>query len=85
MYSNKKNIKMQKNLHSKNNNIVKQKNLHYNINGEWLMKKNIIGKIIVIIMIIAATVEVGIAVGWFMLANIDSNKYNVDYNIEVVR
>ena len=40
MYSNKKNIKMQKNLHSKNNNIVKQKNLHYNINGEWLMKKN---------------------------------------------
>jgi len=49
------------------------------------MKKNIIGKIIVIVSIIAATVEIGISIGCYMLINIDVDKYSVKYNIEEVR
>lgn len=49
------------------------------------MKKNIVGKIITIICIICATIEVGIALGYFMLSNIDFNKYKTSYIVEIVR
>lgn len=49
------------------------------------MKKNIIGKIITIFTIIIVTVEIGIAIGYYMLLNIDFEKYNDTYSIEVVK
>ena len=49
------------------------------------MKKSIIGKIIIIIMIIAATIEIGITIACYMLTNIDIDKYQVDYNIQRVK
>ncbi len=49
------------------------------------MKKNKIGKFITIFAIIIATIEIGIGISYFMLINIDFNKYNYDYKIEVVK
>lgn len=49
------------------------------------MKKNKIGKFITIFAIIMATIEIGIGISYFMLINIDFDKYNNDYKIEVVK
>ena len=49
------------------------------------MKKNIVGKLITIFAIISATIEIGIAVGYYMLVNIDFDKYNSNYTIDVLR
>lgn len=48
------------------------------------MKKNIIGKIIVVLLVVATTIEVGITIGYYMLINMDFNKYNTSV-IEVVK
>lgn len=47
------------------------------------MKKNIINKIIIIIAIISATLEIGITIGCYIVANKDFNKFNTSYNIEL--
>lgn len=49
------------------------------------MKKNIVGRIITVLVIVSATIQVGVTIGYYMLANIDFNKYNTNYNIEIVR
>ena len=49
------------------------------------MKKSRVGKLILTLLIIAGTVEVGITIGYYMLVNIDFNKYNVEYQVEVVK
>ena len=49
------------------------------------MKKNKVGKFITIFAIIMATIEIGIGIGYYMLINIDFDKYNNDYKIEVVK
>lgn len=48
------------------------------------MKNSIVGKVITIITIISLTVEVGIGIGYYMLANMDFNKFNTNYKVEVV-
>lgn len=49
------------------------------------MKKNIVGKIITIISIVCVTIEVGVTIGYYMLAKMDFNKYNINYNIEIIK
>ena len=49
------------------------------------MKKNRIGKMITILSIITITIEVGIATAYYMLTNIDFNKYDDKYSIEVIK
>lgn len=48
------------------------------------MKRNKIDKIILIMSIIVATIEIGITIGYCMLTNIDFDKYN-NYNVEIVK
>lgn len=49
------------------------------------MKKNIIDKIIITLLVIATTIEVGITIGYYMLINIDFDKYNSSYNFSVIK
>lgn len=49
------------------------------------MKDNKIGKIIMIITIICATIECGIALGYYMISNIDFDKYKYEYTKEVIK
>ena len=49
------------------------------------MKKNKIGKFITVFSIIMATIEIGIGISYYMLINIDFDKYNNEYNVEVVK
>lgn len=49
------------------------------------MKKNIVGKIIAVLAIVCMTVEVGITLGYYMLVNIDFNKYDTVYKVEVLK
>lgn len=49
------------------------------------MKKNIVGRFITIFSIIMATIEIGIGISYYMLLNIDFNKYNNEYDIEIVK
>lgn len=49
------------------------------------MENNKIGKIITIFSIIMATIEIGIGISYYMLINIDFDKYNNDYKIVVVK
>lgn len=46
------------------------------------MRKNIIGKIITIILIVSSTIMIGMYLGICILVNTDFNKYN-NYIIEV--
>lgn len=48
------------------------------------MKKNMINKILKIFLICVCTIEIGIFIGYYILANTDFNKYNIDYNIEII-
>ena len=65
--------------------IVKKQNLNYKINGETLMKKSIIDKIIITLLVIATTIEVGVTIGYYMLVNMDFDKYNSTQDISVVK
>ncbi len=49
-----------------------------------MKKNNLINKIINIFLICMCTIEVGMAIGYYMLVNIDFNKYNNEYIIEVL-
>lgn len=49
------------------------------------MKKNRIGKFITTFAVIMATIEIGIGISYYMLVNIDFDKYNNKYDIEVVK
>lgn len=49
------------------------------------MKKNRVGRFITTFAVIMATIEIGIGISYYMLLNIDFNKYNNDYDIEVVK
>lgn len=49
------------------------------------MKNSLVGKIILIISIICVTIECGITIGYYMLSNIDFDKYNNEYKIEVIK
>lgn len=49
------------------------------------MKKNRVGRFITIFSIIMATIEIGIGISYYMLLNIDFDKYNNEYDIEIVK
>lgn len=49
------------------------------------MEKSRVGRFITIFAVIMATIEIGIGIGYYMLLNIDFNKYNNDYDIEVIK
>lgn len=49
------------------------------------MKKSIIGTIITFILVIAATVEIGITLGYYMIINMDYNTFENNYNIEIIK
>lgn len=49
------------------------------------MKKSIIGKIITIICIVFATIQIGVVMGVYILSNVDFDRYNTEYKIEVIR
>ena len=59
--------------------------LGYIRNTQYLMKNNKIGKFITIFSIIMVTIEIGIGISYYMLINIDFDKYNNDYKIVVVK
>lgn len=47
------------------------------------MKKSIIGKLITIVSIVCFTFEIGIALGYYMLAKIDFDKYQTQKEIKI--
>lgn len=49
------------------------------------MKKNIVGKVITVILVVSTTIMVGMILGMYMLSNIDFDKYDKDYIVEVVK
>ncbi len=49
------------------------------------MKNKIISKLLIIIMIVSATIQIGMFLGYFILSNTDFNKYKVEYEIQVAK
>ena len=49
------------------------------------MKKNIVGKIITILLIVSTTIMIGITIGICMLSNIDFDKYDNNPVIEIAK
>lgn len=49
------------------------------------MKKNIVGKLITIISVICITFEIGIVLGYYMLARINFDKYHTQEKIKILK
>ena len=49
------------------------------------MKKGVISKLLIVITIVSITVEFGILIGYYMLANADFNKYNTEYEVTIAK
>ncbi len=49
------------------------------------MKKSKINKILNVLLICTATIEIGIFIGCYILLNTNFNKYNVEYKIKITK